>query len=154
MIPVERLKCPPVECRPHLALFLLVTALATSSCAQNATRGGAADAPGGGSALAQIEAIIGDAACHTDNECRVIGIGAVACGGPEAFRAWSAFRTHQGKLEDLVARDAAVRRSELERLGMQSTCVVKPIPTVTCVASGKAGELGRCTLRAPRSSVE
>jgi len=154
MIPVERLKCPPVEHRLHSALFMLTAVLATASCAQNPPRGGVADAPGAGRALAQIEALIGDAACHSDSECRVIGIGAVACGGPEAFRAWSTLRTQQGPLEERVARDAAFRRSELERLGMQSTCVVKPVPAVTCVASGKAGELGRCTLRAPRSSVD
>lgn len=148
------MKCPPVERKPHPALFLLTTALATASCAQNAAQGDPSAAPGGSTALKHIEALIGDAACHSDNECRVIGIGAMACGGPEAFRAWSTLRTHQGKLEDLVARDAAFRRRELDRLGMQSTCVVKPVPAVSCVATGKAGELGRCTLRAPRSSVD
>lgn len=154
MISVERMKCPSVELRRRPALFLAAAVLATASCAQGPTLGGASSVPEGATALAQIEALIGDAACHQDSDCRVIGVGAMACGGPEAFRAWSTLRTNQRKLEELVARDAAHRRSEMERLGMQSICIVKPVPAVSCVKSGKAGEAGHCTLRAPRASIE
>ncbi|MDO9354772.1 MAG: hypothetical protein Q7T55_13830, partial [Solirubrobacteraceae bacterium] len=94
--------------------------------------------------LPQIDGLIGDAACTNDSECRVIGVGARACGGPEAYRAWSATRTDAVRLEALVAQDAAARRAEIERSGMLSTCDIKRAPTVSCVRPSQGA--GRCTL--------
>jgi len=122
------------------AVFLLAVGLATISCADPPR------APGAPSGIQQIEQLIGDAACSSDSECRVIGVGALACGGPEAYRAWSIAKTDARVLEEAVARDAAIRRREIERAGMQSTCVVKPVPAVRCLLAPERAGVGRCML--------
>ena len=130
------------------AALLLALGLAAVSCADPPLASGAQPAvpvaePSG---IKQIEKLIGDAACSSDSECRVIGVGALACGGPEAYRAWSVTRTDTRALEDAAARDAAIRRQEIERSGMLSTCAVKPVPGVTCARSAEPGGVGRCVL--------
>ena len=55
-------------------------------------------------------------------------------------------RTDTRALEDAAARDAAIRRQEIERSGMLSTCAVKPVPGVTCARSAEPGGVGRCVL--------
>jgi hypothetical protein len=96
------------------------------------------------STLADIEKLIGGAACQRDSDCRVIGVGARACGGPEGYRAWSATQTDGAALAALVHSHAQVRRLELERRGELSTCDVKPTPGVRCALSEGGG--GRCVL--------
>ena len=93
-----------------------------------------------------IDALIGEAACRRDDDCRVIGVGANACGGPDAYRAWSVNHTDGPLLEALVARDAAARRQAMERLGIASTCAILPVPGVACVAPASQAAMGRCAL--------
>lgn len=97
--------------------------------------------------MVQIDALIGDAACSSDAECLVIGVGAKACGGPDAYRAWSATHTDARLLETLVARDAAARRAAMGRLGMASDCAILPVPGVACVVPAGQRTVGRCVLR-------
>ena len=97
-------------------------------------------------AMAQIEALIGEAACRSDDDCRVIGVGANACGGPDAYRAWSVMQTDTRLLEALVAHDAAARRQQMERMGIASTCAILPVPGVACVGRPDQGAVGRCML--------
>ena len=95
----------------------------------------------------EIAQMIGAAACADDSECRVIGIGARACGGPDSFAAWSVSKTDAVALQRLVERDADARRKELEARGIMSTCVMLPVPGVRCVRpEGAGGPGGRCTL--------
>ena len=96
--------------------------------------------------------MIGNAACSADSECRVIGVGALACGGPEGYRAWSITQTDARALQDTVARDAAARKEEIERAGMLSTCAIKPVPAVSCVRQQQAGA-GRCALAPPGGAI-
>ncbi|MCA0243193.1 MAG: hypothetical protein LCI02_20305 [Proteobacteria bacterium] len=122
---------------------------------------GAASAPAPtthpGGALAEIEGLIGAAACRHDADCRVIGIGARACGGPEAYRAWSVIDTDERLLTERVQRDATVRRAEMDRLGVRSTCTMLPQPRVSCVlgastASATTTAPGRCVLQSGRQA--
>ena len=129
--------------------FLLAVALATISCAEPPPASGAkatVPAAGPASGIKQIEQLIGGAACSNASECRVIGVGALACGGPEAYRAWSITQTDARTLEEAVARDAAIRREEIARAGMLSTCAVKPVPGVTCARTPERVGAGRCVL--------
>jgi hypothetical protein len=129
--------------------FLLAVVLATISCADSPPASGAQAtvlAAGPASGIQQIEQLIGDAACSNASECRVIGVGALACGGPEAYRAWSVTRTDARTLEEAVARDAGIRRKEIERAGMLSTCAVKPVPGVACARTPERIGAGRCVL--------
>jgi hypothetical protein len=100
----------------------------------------------------QIAQMIGAAACADDSECRVIGIGARACGGPESFAAWSISQTDPVALQQLVERDAEARLKELEGKGIMSTCVMLPVPGVRCVRpEGAGGPGGRCALQESRT---
>ncbi len=133
------------------AVFLFAVGLATTSCA-DPPRASAAQpvvsGAGPSSGIQQIEQLIGEAACSSDSECRVIGVGALACGGPEAYRAWSIAQTNARVLEEMVARDAAIRRQQIERAGMLSTCAVKPVPAVQCMRAQERTGVGRCVLTA------
>ena len=116
---------------------------------------GADALPAGATAQQRSEQIaqrIGVAACADDSECRVIGIGARACGGPESFAAWSVAKTDAVALQQLVERDADARRKELEAKGIMSTCVMLPVPGVRCVRpEGAGGAAGRCALYESRT---
>jgi len=127
----------------HAGAVVLAFGLGTASCAD---RPPASAAPSAGSRAELIEQLIGDAGCSNDNECRVIGVGALACGGPEAYRAWSVTRTDARTLEEAIARDAAIRKEEMERAGMRSTCSVPPVPEVTCARSANRTSAGHCVL--------
>src|SRR4051812_47210296 len=58
-----------------------------------ACQSGASAQPEAESALAEISAQIGDAACSADSQCRTLAIGKKPCGGPESYVAWSALRS-------------------------------------------------------------
>lgn len=136
------------SCRHILAWLLLAVGSQTSSCAQPG-EGPVSAAPGDqvtvSKSMRQIDSLIGDASCRNDADCRVIGVGAVACGGPEAYRAWSVWQTDGQALKALVDRDAAARRNALERDDRRSTCAILVMPGVACVPVA-AQEFGRCSL--------
>ncbi len=90
--------------------------------------------PPPGSAEAQMQQLVGDAACSADNQCRTVGWGAKACGGPERWIAWSTQRTDGAALQALADRHAAARRGEQQRKGMVSTCSIVPDPGARCIA--------------------
>jgi hypothetical protein len=88
---------------------------------------------------------IGDAACSDDSQCRTLGWGARACGGPSRWLAWSTLRSDAPSLQALASREAQRQSAVAQRLGMASTCQVAPDPGAQCVAK-------RCVLRpAPRA---
>lgn len=126
--------------------------LAGSACSSGAPRADApAPAPASASAspsatpaslLAAIEAERGAARCDSDGQCRTIGVGAKACGGPERYLAWSSKDGDGSRLKALVRQHAELRRQEDAESGMMSTCNLIPDPGATCQA-------GQCVLRPP-----
>lgn len=90
--------------------------------------------------LPPIHALIGDAACDTDAQCRSIGVGAKACGGPNGYLAWSARGTNEAALRAAVEQQARVQRAENERSGMSSNCMVVPDPGARCLPSPQGGQ--------------
>ena len=86
----------------------------------------AGDASGVGSGaeptLTQLQGFIGEAACKTNEDCRTIAIGAKACGGPDAYLAWSARQTDAKALAAAAKRYAELRRSQHEQAGRMSNC--------------------------------
>ena len=130
--------------RRIVACSMMALGVGSSSCALPV---GAEESP---PTLRQIDQMIGQARCSSHSDCRVIGIGASACGGPAGYRAWSVTQTDRVKLEDLVLREAAARRQEMERLGMRSNCRILPVPNVVCQPQpDQTG--GRCMLVMPGS---
>ncbi len=90
--------------------------------------------------LEAIEREIGDAACETSAQCRTIGVGAKACGGPEAYLAWSSAVSDPARLAALVSRHREARRQEVERSGMLSDCQITPDPGAVCTGHAKDGK--------------
>ena len=86
------------------------------------------------SLMRDIAVEIGDAACDSDDQCRTLGVGAKACGGPEAYIAWSSKVNGKGaRLTALAAAHTAERERENERSGMRSNCSVTPDPGAMCI---------------------
>lgn len=122
------------------ALFTLAAGLSLWACA-----GANSAAP---DAAAQVDRLIGQAACSRDDDCATIGVGAMACGGPQAYAAWSKTKTDVGALTEAVARQRSERERQIARTGEQSVCMVVPDPGARCNSAGP-GVAGRCELRAP-----
>jgi hypothetical protein len=88
----------------------------------------------------QITAEIGAASCTQDTECQTLPLGHKACGGPEAYVAWSSRTSNPERLHELGRRYAELSRADNEQSGMISNCMVTPDPGAQCTAS-------RCVLR-------
>jgi hypothetical protein len=126
------------EAAVPVSIALLLATLATSACAQLPPEQPSTE-------LARIIDLIGPATCADDNQCRVIGIGALPCGGPERYVPWSVSATAETALRDSAARYAEVRRRHYESIGLSSTCVVQPEPGARCERS-RGDAPGRCVL--------
>jgi hypothetical protein len=102
----------------------------------------------GAATLARIQALVADASCDSDAQCRAIGIGSRPCGGPEGYSAWSSRvlnEPERQQLRDLVARHASERRRAHEKAGLMSTCELLPVPSTRCERSPERLS-GRCVL--------
>nr|WP_295077113.1 hypothetical protein [uncultured Roseateles sp.] len=88
----------------------------------------------------QIQAEVGDAACDGPQQCHSIAVGAKACGGPDAYLAWSSKRSNEAKLRALIAAHAQARKDENASSGMVSDCRMISDPGASCQA-------GRCVLQ-------
>ena len=97
---------------------------------------------------ATVRELIGNAACQSDAQCATVGVGGKACGGPDAYLAWSTGTTDEGTLRATAQREAAADRKVAAAKGMVSRCDVVRDPGATCVGarSGASGA-GVCRLR-------
>lgn len=86
---------------------------------------------------AQIDRIIGNAACEVTGQCRVIAVGSKPCGGPWSYRAYSTLKTDVSSLEVTVQRYTDLQKELNQRTGAISDCMFVTEPTVQCVS-------GRC----------
>lgn len=117
------------------ALVMLAAGLSLGACAGN-------HSPAPGAAAAQVKRLIGHATCSSDDDCATVGIGALACGGPQAYAAWSKKQTDAGALAAAVARQREERERQMVRSGEQSICMVVQDPGARC------NPARRCELRA------
>ncbi|MDR7335188.1 hypothetical protein [Roseateles asaccharophilus] len=124
-----------------LAAICLVLSLGLPACANETTR---AQTPV--QALQAIERAIGEAPCDSNADCRTIGVGAKACGGPERYLPWSVRYTQADKLQRLVEQHRSLRTSENTRDGRVSNCAVVTDLGTTCVAR-------RCQMNPPGSDA-
>jgi hypothetical protein len=122
---------------------MLVALSLTAACA-------AQDAPVQPAAsMASIQALIGDAGCQSDAQCKTIAVGAKACGGPQAYLAWSTARTDDYALKRAADDYAAERQREIRARGEVSTCTFLADPGAYCAAPNAvvSGRAGVCRLR-------
>jgi hypothetical protein len=92
------------------------------------------------SLLVQIRNTIGSASCTESVECKTVGVGARACGGPAGYLAYSTSATPSAPLEALAARHAERRRAASSASGRVSSCNVIPDPGAVC-------DQGSCRVR-------
>ena len=132
---------------PRVSAFSLVALVSLASCSSAtpaSDNGKTVDVQKQVSMLAEIGQLIGDAKCGSDQQCRVAGIGALSCGGPESYRAWSTASTDAKKLTRLLEAYATERQRFNEAAGLMATCEVKPAPAARCERTGTAP--GKCVL--------
>jgi hypothetical protein len=114
-------------CFTHVrALSLALPLLCLPACASSS--------PPATQLRAQITAEIGDAACTAPDQCRTLPLGHKACGGPEAYAAYSTARSDSDRLARLATELADARRQDDRRAGMVSTCSRVRDPGATCSA--------------------
>ena len=94
--------------------------------------------------LAALQALIGDAACRDDTQCRTLPVGSLACGGPASYLPWSTLRSDEAALKAAAAPLAQHRPGSAR--GEMSICRVLPDPGARCVPREGAA-LGTCRLR-------
>ena len=128
---------PPMQGRVARGLLALcaMALAATASCAANE--------PDAAAREAELLRLIGDAACTGDEQCRTVGVGAKACGGPQSYLAWSTLRTDGSALKAAAAAVEASQRREIERRGIASNCSVLVDPGAYCERPG-SGASGVC----------
>ncbi len=96
--------------------------------------------------LAQMRAAVGSAACTTSSQCATVPVGARACGGPEAYLAYSSATTNAAGLQALAERYRAERKASNVASGMVSDCRLITNPGAQCVA-------GSCQLGSAASAA-
>jgi hypothetical protein len=129
------------------AMLLLVSACQAQPVAPAAAPVAAANVSAGVSApadeaalLARLRTEIGEARCTADTQCRTLGIGHKACGGPQQWWAWSTLTARGERLQAWADELAALQKKRQEASGMLSNCLYVADPGTVCQAQ-------RCVLR-------
>jgi hypothetical protein len=85
---------------------------------------------------ASIKAMIARPICETDADCRVIGFGAKACGGPKSFLYYSVKTLQEATLKKKVEEYNLLERKRNQDAGVMSTCSIEEPLIPRCVAIG------------------
>lgn len=89
---------------------------------------------GGDAAFKQLRNEIGDAACAADDQCHTLAVGHKACGGPEAYVAWSSAVSDRSRLQLLAQAYTDARRRDSQKAGRVSDCMMVTDPGARCDA--------------------
>jgi hypothetical protein len=81
---------------------------------------------------AEIEEMIGDAACLEGADCRYIAFGAKPCGGPWEYKIYSVTNVDTVKLQEVVAEYNSFNAHLNRKYGWISTCDIPSVPRVGC----------------------
>lgn len=137
----------PGSMRRRGSAWLLLVALAAAAPATAPASGGDGKPAAGSASLDGILALIGAARCEVDAQCRTLAIGHKACGGPEAYLAWSVSDTDAAALNRAAAAYAESRRTAQQASGRMSNCQFVTDPGASCAAvKGQPGAAKRCQL--------
>lgn len=129
-----------------MRVVLLLLCLACGSCTWPAV---AQEKASSAALLTQIREVIGSAPCTETAQCKTLAVGAKACGGPEAYVAWSTADTDATRLNSLAARHRALRQSENAASDERSNCLAVADPGAVCQPGQRSSttQTGVCQLR-------
>ncbi|HCU64434.1 MAG TPA: hypothetical protein DF774_01600 [Rheinheimera sp.] len=92
-----------------------------------------------------IVQLVGQAKASSVAQCRVVGLGAKPCGGPQSYLVYSAEQGNETELLAKVARYNLLVQQHNQQLGLISDCAVVPKPGVVLVEgvcqAGPPGDL-------------
>ncbi len=80
----------------------------------------------------RLQKLTADKSCQQDQDCKVLGIGSKACGGPEQFIVYSETVTDGKMLAITSERYAKLKNEQQSRLGMMSNCQQLATPIASC----------------------
>ncbi|WP_306522992.1 hypothetical protein [Rheinheimera sp.] len=80
-----------------------------------------------------IQQMAGKAQANDVAQCRVVGVGAKACGGPQSYLVYSTLSGNETELLQKVERYNALMRMQNEQQGLMSDCAIVPEPGVVLV---------------------
>ena len=88
----------------------------------------------------EILSLVADPVCQGIEDCRMIGFGAMACGGPNTYLVYSVSVTDSSHLTRLVEQSNS-RDDELNRkYGKRSRCLLAPVPELAVVDGRCVGQ--------------
>lgn len=82
---------------------------------------------------AEIMEMVGDASCRNVVNCRVVGLGARPCGGPDEYVAYSIWRTMSDEFRNLVSEYNLIAEDVVHGSETAGTCVMLEEPAADCV---------------------
>jgi hypothetical protein len=81
----------------------------------------------------EITQAIGEARCRNLVNCRVVGLGARPCGGPEEYVAYSIWDTDREHISNLVFEHNLLSEDLMLDSGGAGVCVQLPEPDIDCI---------------------
>ena len=82
---------------------------------------------------AEIMEMVGDASCRNVVNCRVVGLGARPCGGPDEYIAYSIWRTMSDEFRNLVSEYNLIAEDVVHASETAGICVMLEEPAADCV---------------------
>lgn len=123
--------------RAVCALLAVAALAAAATGCKDEDRDPAADIAQLAAMEAEIDALIGDAACPGGADCRAVAFGAKPCGGPWKYKVYAAAKVDTVALLRLIEDYNATNARLNEAWGWVSDCAFVSEPAVDCVE-------GRC----------
>lgn len=121
--------------RKFYALVLPICLLfSCTNIADDKVNTAASEKPGsnGQSLLKSINALTANKQCNSNQDCKSIGIGHRACGGPEKYLVYSVKGVKESDLESKIASYNAQRKEAVTKAGGFSTCMMLMPPSLQC----------------------
>lgn len=81
----------------------------------------------------RLERLTENKGCEQDNQCKVIGVGARPCGGPDQYLLYSTLHTDEKMLSYTNDRYQKLKKQQNEKLGLMSTCQMLMPPVSACI---------------------
>lgn len=79
-----------------------------------------------------ISQLISNKSCNSSSDCKLVALGARACGGPETYEVYSKLHTNEKKLSELASQLEELQKAYNEKNQVASICMMEPKPSFSC----------------------